>query len=114
MCSKEKLDAILSEVTKSMKDLFGRNLKWIKLYGSYARGDYDDESDIDIMVLVDMNKYELMKYRKIVSDIACNIGLVQNDILLSIKLQDYDTFRKWRNDLPYFENILKEGITIHA
>jgi uncharacterized protein len=114
MNSKEKLENILSEVAISMKDMFGEKLKWIKLYGSYARGDYDNGSDIDIMVLVDMDKYELANYRDVISDIACEIGLMQNDVLLSIKLQDSSTFNKWNKDLPYFENVLKEGITINA
>jgi hypothetical protein len=39
---------------------------------------------------------------------------MQNDVLLSIKLQDSSTFNKWNKDLPYFENVLKEGITINA
>ena len=33
--------------------ILGKRLKKIILYGSYARGDYNSSSDIDILVLTD-------------------------------------------------------------
>ena len=51
----EKRD-ILKDFTEKMEVLFGRSLNKIILYGSYARGDYKENSDIDIMILVDSSK----------------------------------------------------------
>ena len=48
MCTQMQLNSLLSEFLKSSKELFGEKLKDIILFGSYARGDYDDESDVDI------------------------------------------------------------------
>jgi len=48
------------------------------------------------MALVEMNKTELQKYRRIVSDLVNNIDLKYN-VLLSIKLQDNESFVKYGN-----------------
>lgn len=45
----EQLNTILGEITDNIKDLYGSKLKKIILYGSYARGHQDEESDIDLM-----------------------------------------------------------------
>ena len=42
-----------------LKNIFGGSLEQIWLYGSYARGDFDSESDVNIMVLVDLPKDKL-------------------------------------------------------
>ncbi len=43
---------ILGELKGSLKELMGDNLVKMVLYGSRARGDYDNESDIDIAIIV--------------------------------------------------------------
>ena len=96
-----------------MREIFGEKLISVILYGSYARGDYEDFSDIDIMALVDMDKMELGKYRWEVSCFSSDIGL-EYDVLLSVKLQDKETFDYWQDALPYFMNVKKEGIVISA
>jgi predicted nucleotidyltransferase len=52
MCSKETLNRILSKTINKFQDIFKDALRDVILYGSYARGDYDEESDIDIVALV--------------------------------------------------------------
>ena len=61
MCSNSTLNAVLNQLTEHSKQVFGETLKSVILYGSYARGDYDDESDIDVMLMVDMTPEELRK-----------------------------------------------------
>ena len=46
-----KVDSILKEFIAEISNLLGNRLKKVILYGSYARGDYDKNSDIDIMIL---------------------------------------------------------------
>ena len=41
---------ILCEFRNKTKSIMGDSLKQMILYGSYARGDYGDNSDMDIMV----------------------------------------------------------------
>ena len=52
MCSQANLHQLLSEVLAHAQDCFGSNLDGVILYGSHARGDADEESDVDIMILV--------------------------------------------------------------
>lgn len=46
----EKIKNIISEVNEELIKLFGGKIERIILYGSYARGDFNLESDVDIMV----------------------------------------------------------------
>ena len=58
----EKLKSLLPEIEKRIRTMFGSRVIKIVLFGSYARGDYDNESDVDIFVLVNDN--DLRRYRK--------------------------------------------------
>jgi len=54
MCSKAALDTITGRVCAAAKEVLGDKLEKVLLFGSYARGDYDEYSDIDIFVLADI------------------------------------------------------------
>ena len=43
----------INTFVKQSKKILGKRVKKIILYGSYARGDYNNSSDIDILVLTD-------------------------------------------------------------
>lgn len=111
MCNKSTLNTLLDEARNDLSTLFGDKLLSVVLYGSYARGDFDSESDIDVMALVEMEKIELQKYRRIVSALANEIDLKYN-VLLSIKLQDNESFVKYQNALPFYQNVIKEGVAV--
>jgi len=111
MCNANQLENIIVNVAAGAKEVLGSKLSDILLYGSYARGDYDSESDIDIMILLDMPPTELSKYRQAINHLASRIGL-NNDIMISITLKDIETFTKYKDILPYYKNVLKEGISI--
>lgn len=113
MCSKTTLDKLLKETHGELTKIFGSKLEDVILYGSYARGDHDSESDIDVMALIDAPKSELSKYRRTVSDMANDIDL-KYGVLLSVKLQDKFTFNKYSDTLPYYKNVSKEGIRINV
>ncbi len=49
MCAPNVLQALLNETAVGLREIFGEKLDSVLLYGSYARGDYDDESDVDII-----------------------------------------------------------------
>jgi predicted nucleotidyltransferase len=44
----EDKKAVLSEFTQEIQRIFGENLIKVILYGSYARGDFQNNSDMDI------------------------------------------------------------------
>ena len=60
MCTKSQLEAI-EEMVNYYRSVYGDSIDTIILYGSYARGDYSDDSDIDITAIVRGNRVELQK-----------------------------------------------------
>ena len=53
--------AIEEEMVNYYRSVYGDSIDTIILYGSYARGDYSDDSDIDITAIVRGNRVELQK-----------------------------------------------------
>ncbi|QJD80272.1 nucleotidyltransferase domain-containing protein [Spirosoma rhododendri] len=48
----EQLTALSQELKQALTDLYGPRLDRLVLYGSYARGDYHAESDVDFLVVL--------------------------------------------------------------
>lgn len=76
------------------------------LYGSYARGDYRPDSDIDIIVLLDKEKItwdDEIKISYPLYDIELETGTLISPYFYS-KLG-------WRNHIvtPFYENVIREG-----
>ena len=47
------IPSLLSELKSGLKALYGKQLKGVYLFGSYARGQADPESDLDVLVVLD-------------------------------------------------------------
>ena len=69
------LNKLMKETYSALSRVFGEKLDEVWLYGSYARGDFDAESDIDIMALVDLPKEQLAMYRRKLSDLSSDLDL---------------------------------------
>lgn len=102
-------EKFISEVSK----LIGTRLKKVILYGSYARGDFDQNSDIDIMILTDFNDEELKDYRMKIRDIACDIE-EQYDVVISPIVRNIDKYNARTNVIPFYINVQKEGVVLHG
>lgn len=114
MCSKSELQIILTEIAKTAKETFGEQLDSVILYGSYARGDYTPDSDVDIMILVrGIAPEELWKYRSSITSKTSELGL-EYDLLIVPLIKDAETFNKYMNVLPFYQNVHEEGIRIGA
>lgn len=97
----------------NVNQLLGSRVKKIILYGSYARGDFNDSSDIDIMILTDLTDNEIIEYRDKISDIAYDIEWDNNfDICFSPLLKNIDKFNYWLEALPFYMNVQKEGVIL--
>ena len=108
-----RLNQILARVKKEAESIFGEKLVDVILYGSYARGDYDHESDIDIMVKVNIDRHDLYEYSKKMWKVAHELDL-EHDALISVKLQDNFIFEEYKDVLPFYKNVTQEGIRVHA
>ena len=104
---------IIDEFINCVNQILGNRVKKIILYGSYARGDYNEKSDIDIMILTDLTDDEIIEYRDKVSDIAYDIEEANNfDVWLSPLVKNIDKFNYWLEALPFYMNVQKEGVVL--
>ncbi len=111
MCTQNQLNSILQKFEQNTKLIFGDRLVSIVLFGSYARGDFDEESDIDILILADMSSEELSSYRGHI-DTLCGDLLWEYGIVVSAIEKDVETYSKYSNILPFYKNIEQEGVKI--
>ena len=114
MCDKSNVGKIVNEVKDAALSIFNNSLRKVILYGSYARGDNTKYSDIDICLLVDKTAEELVKYRHDIYKLSNKLTLEDDDCtMVSIDINDTETFNKWSGCLPYFANIISEGVVYY-
>ena len=113
MCTSNELDLILKATTKAYHEVYKTKLVSIILYGSYARGDYQKDSDVDIVAIVKGNREELQSELKKIWDVSSDLELEYGTIV-SPTVIPYEEFEKYKDDLPYYRNIQKEGVKVVA
>ena len=111
MCDKSQLNKITGQIIEAYRDIYGQAIKTIVMYGSFARGDFDDESDIDFAAIVEGERQVLQKQLEKVWDKASDIGL-EYDAVVSPVVIPYDEFIQYKDKLHYYQNIDKEGIIV--
>lgn len=109
MCNKSNALAILREAFITCNNVFLNRVSEAYLYGSFARGDYHEYSDVDILIIVDMDDEELYRYRSSLASINSELSL-KHDVTVSITVKSQEHFRKYATVLPYYVSILKEGV----
>ena len=115
MCNNNDLNLILNDFTGGAKEIFGEKLRDVILFGSYARGDYTDESDVDIVVLADIPREEETNYTDDIISLISNVDKKYGySVLLSPIILSYSFYEKWRETIPFYRTIKKEGVRIIA
>lgn len=109
----DRIDSILEQFILEISNLIGNRLKKVILYGSYARGDYDQNSDIDVMILTDFNDEELVEYRMKIRDLACEIEL-EHDVVISPIVRNIDKYNNRIKVVPFYINVQKEGVVLRG
>lgn len=113
MCTQSQLNIVLKKISEIYKSVYGEKLVRVILYGSYARGDFSEDSDLDIVALVHGDRLKLQEQLKNVWDQTCNLEL-EYEMVLSPAVIPYEEFEKYREDLPYYRNIANEGVNVVA
>lgn len=90
MCTESQLFMIESQIVETYRNVFGSDIVEILLYGSYARGDYDSESDIDIAAILHGECSLLQDKLKIVNVQNLEQNLQADFCLLSVLFFSYN------------------------
>ena len=113
MCDKAVLDEITSRVCAAAKEVLGDKLRKVVLFGSYARGDYHEWSDIDIMILADILPEEVDETRKKIRGFMNYIEL-EYDAIVSLSVVCTKNYNRYINILPFYINVQKDGVELYA
>lgn len=102
----KKVQIILKEIHEEMQRIYLNRLKDMILFGSYARGDFVEGSDIDIALLLEGLQDSYVEREKYFPMI-CRISL-EYDTVVSVIPFDYREFQVKRT--PLILNVQKEGV----
>ena len=104
---------IMQEFAKSVRKMLGNSLDSVIVYGSYARGDYSELSDIDVMLLVSLGEEGIKKISDQISDLAFDF-MMKYGVDISPVITNTDHFNYWVDNLPYYRNVRDEGVRLSA
>ena len=108
----KKYPGLLKQLTNMCIDIgkvYGDVIEEIILYGSYVRGQEMPESDIDIAVILRLPDTDEL-HRKMIDIVVDNE--LELEITLSVITIEEDNLNEWKSTLPFYKNLLKEGISL--
>ncbi|MBI4639226.1 MAG: nucleotidyltransferase domain-containing protein [Candidatus Tectomicrobia bacterium] len=103
-----KIRTLLRELKVGLQGIYSERLKGVYLYGSYARGENDSESDVDVLVILDrIDHYgaEVDRTGYLVSELSLKYGVSISRIFVS--QQDWVGY-----ETPFLTNTREEAILI--
>ena len=102
---------LLEQYTEILKKIYGKHLKTVILYGYYARGDYREDSDIDIMILLDLSDMDIKQYRHELSGETFDFNM-DHDLDIKPIAKSQQHFQNWVEAYPFYENVEKEVVKL--
>lgn len=107
----EQIYEILMEFTKEVKNILGESLQKVILYGSYARGDYHKNSDMDIMILTTLNDAEISQVENQIYNLAFDFQM-EYFVDISVIIKNEMQFNFWLGAVPFYDNVKREGVVL--
>lgn len=109
----QTMQNLIENYVIEIQKIYGGHLKKIILYGSYARGNFRPDSDIDIMRLLDMFDLELKQYSRQLSYITYDFNL-DNDVDIKPIAKSEEHFIRWIENYPFYVNVQREGVALYG
>ena len=107
------MQGLMQQYVSEIQAIYGSHLPQIILYGSYARGDYNSDSDIDVMILLDLNDMDIKKYRHQLSDMTFDFNM-EHDIDIKPIAKSEEHYKKWVKNYPFYSNVDRDGAMLYA
>ncbi len=109
----QTLQSLMEQYIYEIKKIYSSHLRKVILYGSYARGDFSADSDVDIMILLDLSDLDLKAYSQKLSYMTYDFNL-DNDFDIKPIAKSEAHFNKWVINYPFYANIAKEGVVLYG
>lgn len=103
------VDLALKQMIPGLQGIYGDLIDSVILYGSMARGTQQDDSDVDVAIL--MHSGATKKMRDQMLDLIVDLELACGKVL-SVLCIDYERFTEWQDILPFYKNIRKDGVVL--
>lgn len=107
------IEKVKKETTDMVKAAMGKDLIKVILYGSCARGDYTQDSDIDIALIMTCDRMEAKKYNDTIAEISTKMAMKYFSIVNFVCLP-YAEFIQKKSWYLYFKNIDSEGEVLYG
>lgn len=99
----------MDEVIQGILRSFEGQVVSIILFGSMARGDHDEQSDVDIAVILSSEKTS--EQGNEILDYFVDLDIKYGRVHSIIEIQK-DEFDKWKDVSPFYKNVLKDGVVL--
>lgn len=109
----ENINILLRDYISQIRGIFGSHLLSVTLFGSYARGDFREDSDQDICILLDEDDLGVKKYMERLAAITFDFNMDHDTEINPIMISEH-TFLKWHKVYPFYQNIEREGVRLYA
>lgn len=113
MRTMQEVNKIIEELCVSMASLFPQDQIEAILFGSYARGNAEPGSDIDVLILVDAPRQDISARNWQVGDLAAEL-LLNYGAVVSPIVENRDYFNRNMSIFPFYRNVDREGVRISA
>ena len=107
------INIVKLEATKMASALMKDNLKEVILYGSCARGDYTEDSDIDIALITKCGRMEAKEYTEALASIATTLAM-NYFVVVNFVCLPCEEFMEKKAWYAYFRNIEREGEVLYG
>ncbi len=102
---------VVDEYVSAAQKVYGSLLYAVILFGSCARGDYEKDSDIDLMVLLNVAPEEIPEMRRLMRPIANQLDL-KYDCVVSATFQSSTFFEAHKQASVFYQNVDREGLRV--
>lgn len=93
--------------------IMDKDLSSIILFGSCARGDYTNDSDIDIALLMNCSREESKKYNNALAQVAAEVA-VDDFAVVNFCCIPREEFYEKAGWYAFFQNIQREGKVLYG